>query len=402
MGRAKPAPSSSAAGEGVDVRPNSIRITFTYNGAQERRTLKVNGAPMAPTAANIAHATRVAQEIRDRIRLGRFHMGDYFPDDAPAVSRRTFGAHMDLWLSTKAIEHSTKTGYKSAAKFWKEAQYQDDSENVLGELALEDVKHSHLLYVVADHKETLSAKTLKNYIGPLREAFKLAMRDQVLTHDPSDGVRAPRWVQEPPDPFDREEAEAIIEHMRAKYDAPVHNLTETWFFTGMRTSEVFGLHWPSVDFRKSTMRVHEALVRGRAKATTKTNESRLVDLNSRAMAALKRQKEATFLAGKHVFLDPRYDEPWNDERAFRRSFWTPTLKALGIRYRRPYNMRHSYASWMLMADMNPAYCADQLGHSTEIFFKTYAKWIEGKENARQRAMLEAALARPVSASVSAG
>lgn len=29
-------------------------------------------------------------------------------------------------------------------------------------------------------------------------------------------------------------------------------------------------------------------------------------------------------------------EPWGDELAFRRSYRTPSLKRLGIRYRRPY------------------------------------------------------------------
>ena len=81
-----------------------------------------------------------------------------------------------------------------------------------------------------------------------------------------------------------------------------------------------------------------------------------------------------------VFHDPRYDSAWVDERAFRRSFWKPTLKVLGIRYRRPYNMRHSYATAMLMAGMTPAFCAKQLGHSVEMFLRTYSKWLDGEQN----------------------
>jgi len=49
------------------------------------------------------------------------------------------------------------------------------------------------------------------------------------------------------------------------------------------------------------------------------------------------------LAGDFVFPDPRYGKPWTEERAFRRSYWEPTLKALGLRYRRPYNTRHMLA-----------------------------------------------------------
>ena len=104
-----------------------------------------------------------------------------------------------------------------------------------------------------------------------------------------------------------------------------------------------------------------------------------------------RQRKHTQMLSGGVFGDPRYLEEWSDERAFRRSFWTPTLKRLGIRYRRPYNMRHSYATAMLMAGMTPAFCARQLGHSIEMFLRTYARWIDGAQNEVEMARLEGAI-----------
>lgn len=64
---------------------------------------------------------------------------------------------------------------------------------------------------------------------------------------------------------------------------------------------------------------------------------------------------------------------------------------MGIRYRRPYNMRHTYATAMLMAGMTPAFCAKQLGHSVEVFLNTYSKWMDGAQDDREMARLEAAL-----------
>ena len=37
-------------GDGVEVRANSIRLFFVFNGRQ-RRTLKTNGVPLPPTPA---------------------------------------------------------------------------------------------------------------------------------------------------------------------------------------------------------------------------------------------------------------------------------------------------------------------------------------------------------------
>jgi integrase len=68
-----------------------------------------------------------------------------------------------------------------------------------------------------------------------------------------------------------------------------------------------------------------------------------------------------------------------------------TLKRLGIRYRRPYNMRHSYATAMLMAGMAPGFCGKQLGHSVEQFHKTYARWLDGEQNDLEMARLDVSL-----------
>jgi integrase len=58
-----------------------------------------------------------------------------------------------------------------------------------------------------------------------------------------------------------------------------------------------------------------------------------------------------------------------------RNFWQATLKRLGVRYRRPYNLRHTYATLGLMNGLKPAFMARQLGDSLEMSYKAYAKWI---------------------------
>ncbi len=84
---------------------------------------------------------------------------------------------------------------------------------------------------------------------------------------------------------------------------------------------------------------------------------------------MQRQRSLTQAAGVEVFQDPRYGTPWVDKRAFRRSYWTPALKVLGIRDRRPYNMRHTYATAMLMAGMTPALCAREDEEDDIVIFR---------------------------------
>lgn len=60
--------------------------------------------------------------------------------------------------------------------------------------------------------------------------------------------------------------------------------------------------------------------------------------------------------------------------------WRPVLKALGARYRPPYNCRHTYATICLMSGMNPAFISQQLGHSVQMLLPTYARWINSSSD----------------------
>ncbi|WP_331711508.1 integrase [Pseudomonas sp. StFLB209] len=61
----------------------------------------------------------------------------------------------------------------------------------------------------------------------------------------------------------------------------------------------------------------------------------------------------------------------------------PVLQALGIRERRQYDTRHTYATMCLMSGMNPAFIASQLGHSVDMLLSTYAKWISSTSDWRE-------------------
>lgn len=351
-------------GSGVEVRDSSIRLKFVYEGQTVKPTLQLNGSPMLPTPANVKYAGRLAAEIRDKIRHGTFSMAEYFPASGVA-GVLTVQLQMDTWLDTQRIETSTRAAYKSAIRFW---------DGQIGAKPIRSLKHSDILSALAS-RPLLTGKTVNNYVDVLRQAMQLAVLDKVLSANPVAGIERAKHQKPPVDPFTMDEVEAIIADMAKHYDEQVYNYVEVKFFTGLRTGESFGLQWPRVDLASSYIQISESIVAKEQKGSTKTNQVRDVRLNSRALAAIKRQAKHTRMTGEHVFLDPRYGKHWTDERAFRRSFWAPTLKRLGIRYRVPYNTRHSYATMMLMAGMKPAFCAKQMGHSVEIFLSTYAKWL---------------------------
>lgn len=58
----------------------------------------------------------------------------------------------------------------------------------------------------------------------------------------------------------------------------------------------------------------------------------------------------------------------------------PTLTALNISRRPPYNCRHTYATICIMSGMNPAFISQQLGHSVQMLLSTYARWINSSSD----------------------
>ena len=160
---------------GVTVRDSSIRLSFTFEGKREFKTLMLNDEPMPPTQANIKYAHRVATEIKEKIRHQTFSLVEYFPASGNSGAL-TVGKQMDTWLATQRIEQSTRAGYVAAINFWKIAKLEDKPVRAL--------KHSDILAALATRPD-LTGKTLNNYISVLREALELAKKDRLITENPA-------------------------------------------------------------------------------------------------------------------------------------------------------------------------------------------------------------------------
>jgi integrase len=389
MGRKSECTITTRDGRGIQLR-------VTFGGIRYQKTISVNGKSLAANPRNEKYAQRLAEEINTKIRAGAFVPVEYFPDTRDTAAPLTVGDQLGAWLAAQRVEHSTKAGYGSALRFWKAAQYDTkDAGAKLGELPLRSLKLSHILTAVAS-RPTLSGKTINNYLSVLRPALALAVEDKILAENPAEKVPDAAHQKPPPDPFSKGEAERIIADMARHYPEPVVNLVEFWVFTGLRTSELVGLRWGNVDLASGTVMVVEGIVRRQAKDKTKTGQARHVRLNPRALAALQRQRAHTQMAGDLVFLRPVHGRrgpaptspAWANENAFA-TYWRPTLRRLGIRYRRPYCCRHTYATMMLMAGARPAWCAKQMGHSVRVFHEDYAKWIDGQRDDAEMALVEA-------------
>lgn len=376
-------------GDGVEDRGTSIRVNFTLDGAWQRVRL-----PMPATPANLRHAAKLVEKVRQAIAKGTFDWETYFPDSKQAKAKKpaqSFGQWCEVWLQTKGrLAKNTREQYSNALEVWK---------TLLGaDTAMDRLTHAVIAAKVGSYPWA-SPKLLNNYLIPLRGVFKLAGRDMKVDN-PMEGIENSRHQAPPPDPLSLEEMEQILASMRKVHDVRAWAYFEFAFMTGMRPEELIELRWGDVDWNAGTIRVERARTSGEAKPL-KTYKARDVDLVKRALAALETMKVWTMLGsddpidqalGRRIFQNPVTDKAWHDERSQRDTFWRPTLRRLGIRWRRPYQTRHTFATNNLQAGVNPAYIARQMGHANaRMLFTVYAKWIDGADRGREKAKMEAML-----------
>ena len=365
----------------VEPRTNSIRIVIWIDNERKNLPLKVDGAYLRPTVPNLAFARRQAKEIGKRMAEGAFDIAEFFPDEENSATAQTFAAAAVDWLDSKGqLAAATISNYESGIRKWKDLLGADTPME----------KFTHQMIAKAIGKEAWpSPKAANNYLVALRGIFKFHFAGPKANLNPMIGIENLKHIKGVPDPLSVKERDAILAHMEKNCDPRVHAYFTFAFFTGMRPEELIALQWGDIDFNLNLARVQRVRTfRGSERDGTKTGNGRDVYLLDQALNALKIMKPHTFLKGEDIFESPVTGRPWHDERSQRDTFWKPTLKKLGIRMRRAYSTRHTYATVGLMGGLNPAFMAQQMGHaSTKMFFEIYARWIESDDKTAQRAAM---------------
>jgi integrase len=355
--------------EGVrKATETSIEIDFYYNGQRCKERLKLK-----PTAANLKAASRHREAILHAIATGTFDYGVTFPASKrakqfSASNSLTIKDYLTQWLKHKKPTLKSSTGYG----------YERIIHNTLipqfGAIALTELRKRHVMEWV--RTLTTTNRTINNNLNPLRAALADAVEDELIEANPLASWQYRR--QEAPresdvDPFSQEEQAAILKVL----DGQHKNLIQFAFWTGMRTSELVALEWGDVDWINGTVSVQRAKTQHAKTAELPKTKAgrRSVKLLTPAIEALRNQKAHTFLEGGVIFRNPYNGLPWKgDERV--RAFWITALKKAGVRYRRPYQTRHTYASMCISSGENLSWLSAQLGHSSVmVTTQHYARFI---------------------------
>ena len=238
-------------------------------------------------------------------------------------------------------------------------------------------------------KDGLSSKRINEIMGLLRQIINEAT-DRFEFTSPMLNIKKLRQRKIDVEPFSLVDVQRILATVRADYK----NYFTTRFFTGMRTGEVHGLKWKYVDFNLRIIMVRETFVLGEDEYTKTDRSQRDIQMSQPVFDALKAQFAATGKTSEYVFCNLA-GEPL-DNKNFSDRVWYPLLRHLGLKERRPYQMRHTTATLWLSSGEAPEWIARQLGHtSTEMLFRVYSRYVPNLTRQDGSAM-ERLLARQMS------
>lgn len=379
--------------KGVRPHANGIEIYFYYpKGA---KTYAFKTLDWRPSPAGLTKAGKLRQEIVDAIKHDTFSWAKFFPDDPRCenLAAKSFGYYCQAWLD------SPNNNWKPQSRYMFRTMLNKYMMPELHDRPIDKVTFTDLTNTLKLASEKMgkepSNSTYNMWVSCLKGVFKTAVLDGAITRnsDPTTDLSHKTVQHNTPEPFTIEEAERIIQFMYANYGALWGAWYELGFYSGMRyPSEVAALAWSNVDFQRGEFYVKQIRAKhaeGGTQLSTKTKRVRTVHMNKRSRHALEvahshtSDKKWVFMQDSGKVVDDRAIPQLN--------MWKKCLEELGMEYRPPYSMRHTYATYGLMVGVNPAFMAGQLGHSVETFFATYAKWINQNLDTVQMAILDRAI-----------
>ena len=382
----------------VNVRKETgkLVIDFTYRGVRCREQTALDDS-----AANRRRVEVVLKKLREATAAGTFVYGEFFPGSA-LVAR--FEVPHQVHAGTSAPRQMAEVAAAAAAaSATPTPTFHDFTATWLAEHQVE-WRRSHikvLMSTVDGHllpyfgtkpvgaiskadifafraklaelpgraQAKMSNKRINGILAPLRQILNEAA-DRHGFISPTATLKPLRIRKTDIDPFTLDQVQQILAVVRVDY----RDYITTRVLTGMRTGEVHGLKWKYVEFENRLILIRETFVLGEDDETKTDSSRRDIQMSQPVFEALKRQYEATGKLSEYVFCN-REGQPL-DNKNFSERVWYPLLRHLGLKARRPYQMRHTAATLWLASGEAPEWIANQMGHSnSQMLFTVYSRFV---------------------------
>lgn len=353
----------------IDITIQGSRIREVKRGFNTKTEAKEEGK-------------RKELEIKKHGKQG-YDISDIISKDKDKITVKEL---LELWIQTKKTTISPNT-----YEFYNNCSHMMFKE--IGDKKARKLKPEHIELMVNKVVENgFTSTTARHYYNVLNNAYNWAITRGYVVKNPCVLVSKPKKAKKEMKVYDDEQLHKLLNRIKNMSCYIPVMLAST---TGMRLAEVCGLTWDCVDLEKGFIEVKKQLqeVNGMLELTAlKTAGSNrkiiLLDYTINALKVLKEKQEEnkSYLGNKYSKVD--YVVCKNDGNPYAPSYvgrnYRRVLKdykiceELGIPIIRFHDLRHTHATLMLKANINPKIVADRLGHSTvKMTLDTYSHILPG-------------------------
>lgn len=299
-------------------------------------------------------------------------------------------AERELLLSVEEngfTDHSSKPTFKEVADLWLESYettvkpttYQNTRKylNILikdyfSDIRIESISVSMMQQIVLKLSKRYTAYSL--YLSVVNRVFKFAMSLGIVQANPVDRIIRPK--QQPPKSekiaLTKEELNQFLV-LAKEYARPVlYAAWHTLAYTGLRKGELLGLEWSDIDLDNKVISVQHNLVMVNGKyriQSPKTRKSiRKITIDDTTASVLKSWKlEQKKLFFKNGVKNSNIVFSGSSGEYLDKSHFRVSLKKFLKRYDLPaitvHGLRHTHASLLFEAGVEPKTISDRLGHA---------------------------------------
>lgn len=326
----------------------------------------------ASTFARKAEAVRAAAALEEKARRSM--------RANPAAFKQTWGTWVEEWWPTRAIEASTRRVDQGRLDRHLKPQWEDVP---IGSIT----RHAVKSWVAKMKANGTGATTIQRCAHLLSASLVAAMDAEIIDSNPAARLQLAGSAKAQERYLTREEYDELREHLPTAADQLV---ADFWVGTGLRPGELAGVHWNRVDLKRGVVRIVETFeeTENRIKAYPKGKKIRDVPLEPELVEALTEERWRRIDAGEDLRagcpVEHRVGKCRSalvhmtaDGSVLRMSNWSyrafkPALKSAKIGHARLYDLRHTYASWLLEQGVELDVIRILLGHVSRQTTDIYA------------------------------
>jgi integrase/recombinase XerC len=216
-------------------------------------------------------------------------------------------------------------------------------------------QHLVRAWVASRHRQDISGKSLQRQLSSLRTYFRYMLREGVMTHNPAEGVRAPKTGRPLPKAMDADQLTQILDR---KTDDPLERrdlaMMELFYACGLRLAELVSLDLQDIPAVDDQLEV-----------TGKGSKTRRIPLGQMARDAIADwlkvrgnyaddDETAIFVSARGQRISPRSVQQRIAKLAKQQN---------AVQHLHPHMLRHSFASHLLESSGDLRAVQELLGHA---------------------------------------